>query len=155
MLDFTFDLQRFASGGVLTYDPKKLLVIFGGQQITGFSEDDMITIRPLGDGMTIYVGADGEVGRSVDPNACFEVEISLASTSKSNDYLSNAYNQDRDNGGGKKPLMIKDLSGTTLFFANDAWVQNFPEAGKGRQIGAQNWTLNTGAVTDPIIGGND
>lgn len=115
----------------------------------------MITIRPLGDGMTIYVGADGEVGRSVDPNSCFEVEISLASTSKSNDYLSNAYNQDRDNGNGKMPLMIKDLSGTTLFFADEAWVQNFPEAGKGRQIDSVSWTLNTGAVSNPIFGGNN
>ncbi len=155
MPDFTFDLQRFASGRVLTYDPKKVLVIFGGQQITGFSEDDIVTIRPLGDGMTIYAGSDAEVGRSIDPNHCFEIEISLASTSKSNDYFSNAYNQDRANGNGMKPLMIKDLSGTTLFFANEAWVQNFPESSKGRQIGAQNWTLNTGAVTDPIIGGND
>lgn len=144
-----------AEKGVLTYDPKKVLVILGGQQLTGFSEDDIITIRPLGDGMTIYVGADGEVGRSVDPNQCFEIEISLATTSHSNDYLSSLYNQDRANGNALKPLMIKDLSGSTLFFADQAWPQNFPEAGRGRQIDSVSWTLNTGAVNNPIIGGND
>lgn len=144
-----------ADKNVLTYDPKKVLVILGGKQLTGFSEDDIITIRPLGDGMTIYVGADGEVGRSVDPNQCFEVEIALATTSKSNDYLSSLYNQDRANGNAMKPLLIKDLSGSTLFFANQAWPQNFPEAGRGRQIDSVSWTLNTGSVTNPIIGGND
>nr|DAO21569.1 MAG TPA: Protein of unknown function (DUF3277) [Caudoviricetes sp.] len=144
-----------ANKNVLTYDPKKVLVILGGTQITGFSDDDIITVKPLGDGMTIYVGADGEVGRSVDPNQCFEVTVTLATTSKSNDYLSSLYNQDRANGNAMKPLMIKDLSGSTLFFADQAWPQNFPEAGRGRQIDGVEWTLNTGTVTNPIIGGNN
>ena len=72
---------------VLTYDPKKNIIIYGGRQLTGFAEDDMITIKPLGDGMQIYSGADGEVGRSVDPNSTFEVKVSLATSSKSNDHL--------------------------------------------------------------------
>lgn len=66
-----FDLQRFA--GVLTYDPKKVAIIFGARQITGFSEDDIITIEPSGEGMTKVVGADGEVARSIDPNETCKV----------------------------------------------------------------------------------
>lgn len=38
-----------ANSGVLTYNPKNLLVLFGYQQIHGFSEDDMVTIAPNGD----------------------------------------------------------------------------------------------------------
>lgn len=103
MKKLNFNLQLFASGDVLTYDPKKNIIIFGGKQLTGFAEDDMITIKPLGDGMQIYSGADGEVGRSVDPNSTFEVTVSLATSSKSNDYLSSMYNKDRANGGGMAP----------------------------------------------------
>ena len=29
-----------------TYDPKKVMVQFGNRQITGFSQDDIITIQP-------------------------------------------------------------------------------------------------------------
>ena len=90
MKDFIFNLQRFSS--VLTYDPKKIVVIFGATRITGFSEDDIVTIAPSGEGMQKYVGADGEVGRSIDPNETFEITINLASTSKSNTYLSEIYN---------------------------------------------------------------
>jgi hypothetical protein len=140
---------------VLTYDPKKNIIIYGGRQLTGFAEDDMITIKPLGDGMQIYSGADGEVGRSVDPNRTFEVRVSLATSSKSNDYLSECYNKDRRTGSYMLPLTIKDLSGSTLFFAKQAWVQNFPESKRGRKIDNQDWTFNTGQVNDPVIGGND
>lgn len=140
---------------VLTYDPKKNIIIYGGRQLTGFAEDDMITIKPLGDGMQIYNGADGEVGRSVDPNRTFEVKVSLATSSKSNDYLSECYNKDRRTGSYMLPLTIKDLSGSTLFFAKQAWVQNFPESKRGRNIDNQDWTFNTGQVNDPVIGGND
>lgn len=140
---------------VLTYDPKKNIIIYGGRQLTGFADDDMITIKPLGDGMQIYSGADGEVGRSVDPNRTFEVKVSLATSSKSNDYLSECYNKDRRTGSYMLPLTIKDLSGSTLFFAKQAWVQNFPESKRGRKIDNQDWTFNTGQVNDPVIGGND
>jgi hypothetical protein len=34
--------------GVLTYDPKKVVVVLGTSTITGFAEDEMITIAPHG-----------------------------------------------------------------------------------------------------------
>ena len=140
---------------VLTYNPKKNIIIYGAKQLTGFAEDDMITIKPLGDGMQIFSGADGEVGRSIDPNSTYEVTVSLATSSKSNDYLSNCFNKDRKTGNDMLPLIIKDLSGSTLFFAKQAWIKNFPESKRGRKISNQDWTFNTGQVDDPIIGGND
>jgi hypothetical protein len=140
---------------VLTYNPKKNIIIYGAKQLTGFAEDDMITIKPLGDGMQIFSGADGEVGRSIDPNSTYEVTVSLATSSKSNDYLSNCFNKDRKTGNNMLPLIIKDLSGSTLFFAKQAWIKNFPESKRGRKISNQDWTFNTGQVDDPIIGGND
>ena len=140
---------------VLTYNPKMNISIYGAKQLTGFAEDDMITIKPLGDGMQIFSGADGEVGRSIDPNSTYEVTVSLATSSKSNDYLSNCFNKDRKTGNNMLPLIIKDLSGSTLFFAKQAWIKNFPESKRGRKISNQDWTFNTGQVDDPIIGGND
>lgn len=136
-----------------TYDPKKIIVIFGSRQLTGMAEDSIVTISPLGDGMQIYVGADGDVARSVDPDATFEVTVSLNTTSNSNDYLSNMYNFDRATGNGVAPLLIKDLAGTTLFSAPEAWIANMPEASRGLTVDTQEWTFNTGMVEDAIIGG--
>ena len=136
-----------------TYDPKKIIVVFGSRQLTGMAEDSIVTISPLGDGMQIYVGADGDVARSVDPDATFEVTVSLNTTSNSNDYLSNMYNFDRATGNGVAPLLIKDLAGTTLFSAPEAWIANMPEASRGLTVDTQEWTFNTGQVEDAMIGG--
>lgn len=138
-----------------TYDPKKVLVQFGNRRITGFSEDDMVSIQPSGDGIQKYNGADGEVQRAIDPNQTYTVTLTLANTSPSNDYLSNCYNLDSVTGKGVLPLLIKDLSGRLLFFAREAWVQKLPEAGRSRQIGENEWAIDTGNVEAPMIGGND
>lgn len=140
-----------------TYDPRKVMVQFGNQQITGFSSDSIINITPNGEGYQKYVGADGTADRAKDPDHTFNVEISLASTSKSNDYLSQMHNADNngDNNAGVQPLLIKDLSGSLLFFASEGYVVNFPETGRGRQIGEVTWTIATGQVEAPVMGGND
>ena len=100
-----------------TYDPKKVLVIFGARQLKGMAEDSIVSIAPQGEGLQTFVGADGEVARSLDPNATFEVTVSLSTASTSNEYLSNMYNYDRETGNGIAPLMVKDLAGATLFSA--------------------------------------
>ena len=150
---FKFDLQRFSD--VKTYDPKKNVVVFGARQITGFSEDTIISIEPSGEGVQKVVGADGEVARSLDPNETFKVTFSLLSTSTSNEFLSEVYNLDRKTGSGMLPLMIKDLSGSTMFIAEKAWVANFPSPEIGRTVNTYEWEIDTGQVSDPILGGND
>ena len=136
-----------------TYDPKKVIVIFGARRLKGMSEDSIVSIKPQGDGLQTYVGADGDVARSLDPDATYEVTVSLNTTSNSNDYLSNMYTYDRESGNGIAPLLIKDLAGTTLFSAPEAWVSNMPEASRGLTVDTQEWVLRTGQVEDAIIGG--
>lgn len=139
---------------VTTYRAKDVLIIFGASQLHGFSEEDMVAIKPHGEGTQIYVGADGEVGRSLDPDECLEVTIELAKTSESNDVLTNYYNLDRKTGKGLVPLMIKDLSGTTLVAAKQAWVTNVPEVKLGKKINSNSWTIHTGAA-EVLFGGNN
>ena len=136
-----------------TYDPKKIIIIFGVRRLTGMSEDSIVSIKPNGEGLQTYVGADGDVARSLDPDATYEVTVSLNTSSASNDYLSNMYNYDRETGNGIAPLLIKDLAGTTLFSAPEAWVSNMPEASRGLTVDKQEWVFRTGQVEDAIIGG--
>lgn len=136
-----------------TYDPKKIIIIFGVRRLTGMSDDSIVSIKPNGEGLQTYVGADGDVARSLDPDATYEVTVSLNTTSNSNDYLSNMYNYDRETGNGIAPLLIKDLAGTTLFSAPEAWVSNMPEASRGLTVDTQEWVFHTGQVEDAIIGG--
>ena len=84
--------------------PKKVLVIFGARQLKGMAEDSIVA--SAGRRFADFRGADGEVARSLDPNATFEVTVSLSTASTSNEYLSNMYNYDRETGNGIAPLMV-------------------------------------------------
>lgn len=140
---------------VKTYNPKDITIIAGYQQLTGFAADDMVEIKPRGDGIVPYDGADGEVGRSIDPNNCIEVTVTLAQTSASNDILSAFYDADKNTGNGMFPLAIKDLSGTTLISATQAWVLKYADSKIGRKIDTRQWTIHTGAADVNIGGGSE
>lgn len=151
---FNFDLQLFG-GGVKTYNPKDIVVIAGFQQLTGFAEDDIVEVKPRGDGIVPYDGADGEVGRSIDPNDCLEITVTLAQTSESNDILSSLYDLDKNTGNGMFPFAIKDLSGSTLISATQAWVKTYADAKIGRKIDTRQWTIHTGKADVNIGGGSE
>ena len=137
-----------------TYDPKKCITIFGGVEIKGFSEDSIIEAEPLGDGIKTVVGCDGETSRSIDPNQNWKVTLKLASTSSSNDFLSATHIADRNTGKGVLPLLFKDLSGRTTFFASQAWITKMPTISREKEIKENEWIFETGPA-DVFIGGND
>lgn len=142
-----------ADKGVKTYSPKKVNIIFAGREITGYSEDSIVSVKPLGEGISVVVGADGEVARNMDPNECYEVTITLMGESSSNDFMSTQHQRDRSTGSGMGALQIKDLMGTTQFSADQAWVTNYPETGFGKNRDDTEWVLQTGPA-DFNIGGN-
>ena len=137
-----------------TYDPKKNLIIFGGVEIKGFAEDSAIEAEPLGDGITSVVGCDGETTRSLDPNQNWKVTITLAASSKSNDFLSATHIADRNTGKGILPLLFKDLSGRTTFFASQAWITKMPNITRQKAAGEAEWVIETGPA-DVYVGGNN
>jgi hypothetical protein len=139
-----------------TYDPKKVLVSLGGLNIHGFSEDSIITISPMGDGITSVVGCDGQVVRTLSPDRRHEVTIPLQQSSSSNDELSIIHARDRSKGDGILPLLVKDLSGRTTFFASQAWITKHPEVNRTNDASGGNteWVLNTADGT-LFVGGHD
>ncbi|MFT9498022.1 phage structural protein [Anaerosolibacter sp.] len=138
-----------------TYDPKKNIIVFGGKEIHGFAEDSIVEIEPKGDGITSVTGCDGEVTRNIDPNRQYTVTLKLKQSSDDNDYLSNLHDLDRATGRGMRPLAIKDLTGSTRFFAKEAWVTKHPTVSKEKESGTNEWVLETGPVDDYIVGGNN
>ena len=139
---FNFDLQRFSLG---TYDPKKVIVLFGGVEITGFAEDSMIKVKPMSEGSSSIVGAHGDVVRTISPDNRHEVTLSLLQSSASNDVLAVIYQRDKSVGDGVLPLVIKDLSGRMTFVDSQAWIVNNPEVNRTNDAadGGQEWIIHT------------
>ncbi len=140
-------------GLVKTYDPKKVIVTFGGVPITGFADGTFVQVDPNAESFTRKVGADGEVVRAKTNDNTHTVVITLQQSSASNSFLGNAYNTDKLTGAGMLPLSITDLNGGTIAFWPQAWIQTDPSWGYAKETTDRGWTLHTGQIATNAKGG--
>jgi len=141
-------------GAVKTYDPKQIIITFGGVPITGFADGTFLSVSPSGDRFTKIVGADGEVTRSKSNDFTNEVTITLKQSSLSNDYLTGILNADRLANSGKLPLQVKDMLGTTLYFWKEAWIKAPPDVEEAKEMSDRAWVFDTGQSDIEYHGGN-
>ena len=138
---------------VPTYDPRQVIITFGGNIITGFAQDSFLDITPANQAFTKYTGADGGTSRGKSNDYSSVVTITLSQTSPSNAVLSAIAEADRLLNAGKLPLQIVDVNGTTLKFWAQAWIQQNPDEGFATEVGDRAWTLDTGQPAQNIVGG--
>ena len=132
---------------MFTYNPKKIEIALGTHRVTGIAEDSFVGIEPSGDGVTKKVGCDGEVVRSVSPDDTYSIKIVLMQGSPTNAWLEAQLKKDRDNGKGTFPVTIKDIIGTMVFNAKQAWVVKSAARSFGKEAGNREWEIHTGSAT--------
>lgn len=138
-----------------TYDAKKVVITLGSHTVTGYADGTFVSIEPEGDGTVAQAGADGEVARSLSNNPLHTVALTLQQTSPSNDALSELLRLDRASGGrGVVALQVRDLRGTSLFAASQAWVVNNPTVEYATELSDREWTLMA-VITESNVGGNE
>lgn len=136
---------------VKTYNPKKVIVIFGGVPLTGFVDGSFVQVTATSDGFTKRVGADGEIARAQSSDESSEVTITLMHTSLSNAYLSTLKDLDRKGGEGVKPLAITDMSGHAFYFWKEAWIRKAPDTEFSQEITDRAWVFDTGQPSQELI----
>lgn len=138
-----------------TYSLDRVVCILGPIILDGFSEGDAITVTRASPSFTKTVGADGKVCRSKTLDKSGSFAISLGQWSAANDQLSVLLNGDETapNGAGITFCKLIDLSGRSLYFGKDSWLQGFPEAAFNREPGARVWTVDISKL-DVFVGGN-
>lgn len=129
---------------VRTYDPKLIIITFGPVIVSGYAEGTFLSIARNGDVFEKSKGADGSVDR-INRNANdYSATLTLKQTSLTNDAFSLILKQDQLTNTGKYPLTVKDLNGTTLFFAPQAWIGKDPDPEYSDSLSAREWRLDTG-----------
>lgn len=111
---------------VRTYNPKAITQSMGHHTVQNVAEDTFVSIEAHGDGVTKVVGADGEVGRSIDPDKTYTVTITVMQTSPTLDWAQNMYDRDQATGDGLFPYLMKNLKGGEIFSAADCWIESVP-----------------------------
>jgi len=133
---------------VKTYDPRLLQIALGNHVVSGAADGDFLTIEPHGDGVDKQVGAYGEVVRSIDPDETVTITIGLQYSAETLKYCGDMYDRDRaTHGEGMFPILIKDLKGTTVCSAGEAWVTNKPDQTYGKTASDREIVIETGPAS--------
>jgi len=131
-----------------SYNAGEVAIIVGTRAMGGLAEDTFVNIQRDEQLHTKQVGADGEVTRSKTNNKSGMITITLQQTSDSNDYLTGLANND-----SIVPITVTDLSGRTVAFAQQAWVQDFPDVELARDSGTREWVIDC-ANLELLVSGN-
>jgi len=123
------------------YDPGRVIVVFNGVQLQGYGPDTFVKCSRDEDAFEEQVGANGDVVRVRNRNRMGKVVVTLQDASPSNDLLSIMAQSDELTGLNYGPLMVKDLNGTTLVQAANAWIKKTSDVEYAADAGVNEWTI--------------
>lgn len=138
------------------YDLENVSIIFGGIPLdSGFGEGGAVKIAQEEPGFVNKVGSDGSVTRSKTGKKLTKVTITCLQTSSINSKLSVIHNIDlaAKNGAGVVPMLINDNGGLSLFAAQEAWIEGWPETPYNTDAGDHEWVIWC-AKPERFVGGN-
>lgn len=138
---------------VRTYDPASVQIVVGAAVMSGFTDGTFVEVARDEATWTKAVGADGTVTRGKTNNRSGTVTITLKQSSPSNDVLSALLISDELTSLTVFPILIKDLSGTSIYFSAQGWVQQFANSTFGKDITDRTWTIATAEI-DMLVGSN-
>lgn len=140
---------------LFSYCPEEVNVLVAGfLPIKGFVDGTFINITkdvmPFSSART----PDGTVSRLYNNDQTYTIELSLYNGSQDNDILTKLWQLDEITQRGKFPLLIKDNSGTDLFFSTTSWIEQVPSMTKSASVDTRTWVLRSSqAIIN--IGGNE
>ena len=148
-----------ASTYTATFSPQDVTIVISqgafSHIVSGFSEDSIVSVERNSDTFSLYTGADDTNSRIYQPNTTAMVTLPLQQTSNSNDILSQLYLNDaasRDS-SGIFSLTVKDNSGRSIFFAEEAFIAVVPNASFGNTMQLREWQLQAVRL-NAVFGGN-
>lgn len=124
------------------YNPAKVVLTFNGVRVTGFMDGTFLEAERTEDAFEMSAGAGGDVARVRKNDRSGSVTLTLQQTSPSNDILSALALQDEQFGTGVGELLLKDINGTTVAEANNAWIRKVPNAEFSDSISGREWVFD-------------
>lgn len=121
--------------------------------VGGFSEDAIISVDRNADTFSLYTGADDSNTRIYNANTAGTLTLSLQQTSASNDVLMGLYLNDKASRTGLFSIQVKDNSGRSNFFCEEAYVGVVPNAAFANSMQTRDWVIHAPQL-ESILGGN-
>lgn len=142
------------SGKVATYAPSSFKLSILGADVIGFSDGVFASLERTDPVFTHRRSIDGKVNLFLKKHATRRLTFSLDKTSPSNTWIHLVFELFTTYGiAFKIPVVFKDGSGETSFFATECYFEQEPTINFSQDVDSTTWTL---ICFDgrPIIGGN-
>jgi hypothetical protein len=127
---------------VSVYSAANTIVNYAGHTFEGFAAgEDVIKVSPLGPGVQIVVGiqGDGVVNMSTDKSA--RITIKLLKGSATNKYLSAKYNAAQIGMVLSAPLIITEVGSDEKVTAKKTLIEKMPDMSKGSTASPVEWSF--------------
>lgn len=135
------------------FDPKKVIATYGPVVIGGVADGTFINVGRREDSVELQVGAYGDALFIIKNDKSGQISIILLQSSLTNDLLSGLTLTQEAGLTGPLPLVIKDLSGNSIFFAREVMIAKPAEAGYGTAGENREWNFLAGSLKT-LVGGN-
>lgn len=143
-----------------TYAPNQVsLILTHGatgivHTVTGFSEDSIVSIERNAETFTMYRGADDTKTRIYNSDSSATITVPLQQTSNSNDIFTLLYEYDRVrlNSDGLFSIQIKDLTGRSLYYSDEAYIAIVPNSAFSNNMELREWVIHAASLNTNIAG---
>lgn len=127
-----------------TYIPAEVSVLVAGIiPLEGFVDSSFISVSkdvmPYGTQKSV----DGRVSRIYNNDQTYTIRVTVYSGSSSNTVLTKLWQIDEITQRGKFPLLIKDGSGSDLFFSTNTWIEEIPSLVKSNDYEPRTWVMKS------------
>lgn len=144
-----------------SYAPSEVVVIISQEssgfshQIVGGAEGSFVKIARDSETWMHVTSVDNFATRVHSANDSGKVTLTLLQSSPSNDVLTALYNRDKQlkNSSGLFTITVKDGSGRSLDFAQEAYISTFPERSYDQALSNREWVISATNLQS-YVGGN-
>ena len=127
---------------ILTYVPSKVEASVLGIEITGWASETFLSIEPETPTYSFRKALDGSTMATKSPFQSYKIRFTLQQSSPSNSWLYLLLNIFKQYDlPFVMPILIRDKSGSTSFFASDCWFEREPSSDFSGTLGNTTWDL--------------
>lgn len=127
---------------LFNYIPEEVYVVIAGiLNVEGFAEGSFVNITKDDPPYRSRTTSDGQVVRLYRNSQTYTVELTLHIGSSTNDFLTKLWQLDEITQKGKFPIMLKDGSGSDLFFSATSWIEGLPTMVKSTNVDTRTWRI--------------
>lgn len=127
---------------LFTYIPEEVTVVIAGLLAAeGFADGTFINITKDEAPYRSRTTSDGQTIRIYRNSQTYTVELIFHIGSITNDFLTKLWQLDEITQKGKFPIMIKDGSGSDLFFSATSWIEGLPTMVKSTSVDTRTWRI--------------